>query len=199
LSKNIQTIPQINSRQATSLPLDDRIKLLKTQEFDDELIDSVKEELDRLLKADQSQMLTMDTKKQLFLALRNLFNRKTFFEKVEDCLDQNWGGRLRAASLTKRVLRDYQKYIPQFGAPVYRLYEQLIKEVDAYCMGLMGLFKPDHLLDDIEKYVHDAKEFKNHLPDRLLKPEIPVESIQRCDKHLKRINELVEQLTADYV
>jgi hypothetical protein len=204
LYKNDKAVPQIKELQDLSHHTDDpeKINRFRTQQVGDKVIDGVRKELEQLPWANQSQRLPPKARKKLFLALRNLFVRKSFREKVEECLDQNWGSRLRIACLTKEVLRDYQTYMSRFEASVYRLYEQLLVEVDEYCLGLMGFFKlsePYHTLDDLETYIHSAEEFKNHLPNRLLKPDIPPENIARSDKHLERIHELVEKLTAEYV
>jgi hypothetical protein len=204
LSKNNETVAQIKELRELSHPTDDpeRISRFRTQQVGDRVIDGVRKELEQLPWANQSRRLPPKARKKLFLALRNLFIRKTFREKVEECLDQNWGSRLRMACLTKEVLQDYQTYMSRFEASAYRFYEQLLVEVDEYCLALMGFFRlsePYHTLDDFETYIHSAEEFKNHLPNRLLKADIPPENIARSDRHLERIHELVEKLTAAYV
>lgn len=201
LSKNNEAVAHITKLREFSPPTDDpeRISRFRNQPVGDKVIDGVKKELEQLPWANQSQRLSPKSRKKLFLALRKLFIRKTFREKVEECLDQNWGSRLRIACLTKEVLRDYQTYISRFEASEYRFYEQLLVEVDEYCLALMAFFRlnePYHTLDDFETHMHSAEEFKKHLPNRRMKAEIPPENIARSDRHLERIHELVEKLTA---
>jgi hypothetical protein len=201
LSKNIGEVAHIKGTRVASPPTNDSgmIGPLGTQQFNDEIIDRVKEALDKLHRTYKSQVLPINGMHEFFLTLSMLFVRKTFQEKIRDCEDHNWRGRLRAACLTKKVLWAYMTNVLQFGPPVYRLYQQLLREVDGYTMGLMGLFKlseSHHKLDDIERYIFDAEEFNNYLPDQFLRTKIPQKSMIRCDNHLERIEALVKQLTA---
>ncbi len=204
LSKNDEAVPQIKELRELSHPADDpeRISRFSTQQAGDKVIDGVRKELEQLPWANQSRRLPTKAKRKLFFELRNLFLRKTFLQKVINCPDQNWGSRLRIACLTKELLWDYQTSMKQFEAEVYPLYEHLLVEVGEYCSSLMGLFslsEPYHTLDDLERYIHNTEEYKNHLPNRLLRPNIPLENMARCDECLERIQELIEKLTAEYV
>ncbi len=204
LSKNDEAVPQIKELRGLSRPAVDRERIsgFRIQQVDDKVIDGVRKELEQLPWANQSRRLPTKAKRKLFFELRNLFLRKTFLQKVINCPDQNWGSRLRIACLTKELLWNYQASMKQCEAAVYPLYEHLLVEVDEYCSSLMGLFslsEPYHTLDDLERYIHDTEEYKNHLPNRLLRPNIPLENMARCDKCLERIHELVEKLTAEYV
>jgi hypothetical protein len=200
LSKNIGKGAKIEGTQIASPSTNDSemIGPLGSQQYNDLKIDTVRTALEKLHRTYKSQVLPINAMHELFLTLSMLFMRKTFVERVRECMDKNWRGRLRAACLTKQVLWAYMTNVLQFGAPVSNLYQQLLQEVDGYTMGLMGLFKlseSHHTLDDIEKYIYSDEEFRNYLPDQFLRTKIPQKTVIRCDNHLDRIEALVKQLT----
>jgi|GEM_PF-4166228 len=197
------TLP-IKELREHSHPADDpeRNGRFGTQQVGDKIIDGVRKELEQLPWTNQSRRLPTKTKRKLYFELRNLFLRKTFLQKVINCPDQNWGSRLRIACLTKEVLWDYQTSMKQFETVVYPHYEHLLAEVGEYCSSLMGLFslsEPYHTLEDLEKSIHNTEEYNNHLPNRLLRPNIPLDNMARCDECIEKIQKLVEKLTAEYV
>ena len=69
----------------------------------------------------------------IYLGFPQLFERKTFDERLEDCADQMWLKRHQAVRDTTRALADHREAVRGAAEPwQVWLYEKLIRQVDAY-------------------------------------------------------------------
>jgi hypothetical protein len=80
----------------------------------------------------------------VFPGLADLFDRKTFREPVDECVDRAWFARYAGATETHDMLRKHQELVQaECGVAVADLYRQLLGELDAYGMNMRSLlFNP---------------------------------------------------------
>jgi hypothetical protein len=88
----------------------------------------------------------------VFPALSQLFDRKTFTEPVTECMDQSWSQRYEGAITTRNALATKADLVrSECGQFVADLYRELLAQVDSYAMDLRALlFEPKvfNLTDD---------------------------------------------------
>jgi hypothetical protein len=80
----------------------------------------------------------------IFPRLPSLFQRKTFNEPVDECMDQSWFQRYDGAVATREALRAQADLVAaECGGSGAEMYRALLAEVDGYAMDLRALlFKP---------------------------------------------------------
>ncbi len=170
-------------------------------EFSDAKVNNVVMELQR--KHQHSGKEELDGP-ELIAELDLLFNRKTFrFEALRGCPEQRWADRLDSAYQTLKVLLAYMRNVRDtLPDDQYRIYQELIREVDVYCMQ-MGtlLFEPAVDYNAIEPYI-GTRTFRDHLPeakrfpfrDSNLLPIIEDEINDSIEPHRLRAVQLIDQL-----
>jgi hypothetical protein len=88
----------------------------------------------------------------VFPQLRSLFERKTFHEPVDECIDQSWFQRYDGAVATRETLRAQADLVTaECSEAVTGMFRELLAQVDGYAMDLRALlFKPEtfDLTDD---------------------------------------------------
>lgn len=85
-------------------------------------------------------------------SLDELFDRKTYTEPLDECENQRWRDRYDGARETLSQLRQWRDKVRRGVAPhVSDYYEELVKEVDGYCMALGA-----HLLEERRFLKHEA-------------------------------------------
>ena len=132
-----------------------------------------------------------------------LFDRNTFrFEELRNCPEQRWSDRLSSAYQTLRLLECYARNIREMVPDKYALYQQLLKEIDGYCMQ-MGtlLFQPSVNYNEIENHIGKST-FKDHLTEPIRFPEgqskkpiIPDDINDPVEKHRLQAVLLINQIT----
>lgn len=139
---------------------------------------------------------------ELVAELDLLFNRKTFrFEELRGCPEQRWADRLDSAYQTLKVLRAYMRNIRDSLPDKYRTYQELIREVDVYCMQMGALlFEPAVDYNAVEQYI-GTREFREHLPEAKRFPvrpnKLPIiedEINDSIEPHRLRAVQLMDQL-----
>jgi predicted nucleotide-binding protein with TIR-like domain len=135
---------------------------LRNRRFSDDTVNNVIRKLEKRHRAQGSDLLPP---RELLESLNVLFNRKTFrHESLLQCTLQNWTARLHAAYQTLEVLRAYQDTVLDIGSrDQSRLYQQLLKVVDRYCM-IMATYLFEEPVDEskVKKYI-GTPEFNSHL------------------------------------
>ncbi len=109
---------------------------------------------------------------------RELFQRKTFEEPLDECLNQNWSLRYVGASDTLAILRFQRERIERCAsATLLDRLDEIMKQLDAYVMSMEALLntppvtrRPDGKLD---------------LPSAIVTPS---------EEHRTRINDLVNEM-----
>jgi len=77
------------------------------------------------------------TLQELIPNLGDLFKRKTYNEPLAECKDQHWRARYDGARETLIELKRSKDKVREYSAPhVADYYEELIQEVDGYCMDM---------------------------------------------------------------
>lgn len=131
----------------------------------------------------------------LLPTLSKLFDRNSFAEEIEDCIEEDWTSRLRAVCLTEKVLNAYSQDISELGnSEVNALYNDLIKELRAFSHNLTGLYKRNFTLSTAKEHLDNVEAFKQFLPERLSRQKISVTIKSRCSENMKKISELWEKL-----
>ena len=139
---------------------------------------------------------------ELIPELDLLFNRKTFrFEEIRGCPEQRWADRLDSAYQVLKVLRAYMRSIRDNVPDAYRIYQELIKQVDVYCMQMGALlFEPAVDYNAVEQYI-GARAFRDHLPGAKQFPvrpnKLPIiedEINDSIEPHRLRAVQLMDQL-----
>lgn len=112
--------------------------------------------------------------------LDELFQRKTYTEPLDECENQQWRDRCEGARETLYQLRQWKEKVSRGVAPhVLDYYEELVKEVDGYCMALGA-----HLLE--ERRFPKRKTGKLAIESAILRPcEDRRRNILRVLNHLK--------------
>lgn len=114
-------------------------------------------------KIDQANPLTPAL---LVREINELFNRSTFrFERLSECLTQEWAARFHAAMQTMEVLRHYSSLMSDAASKEQAsIYQQLMDDVNGYCLAMAAyLFEETVLVSEIRPYV-GSPDFSNHLP-----------------------------------
>jgi hypothetical protein len=140
--------------------------------------------LQRKLAAIGSQPVT-----SIFPQLPTLFERKTFVEPVDECMDQSWFQRYDGAVSTREALRAQANLVnAECGETVAEMFRELLAEVDGYATNMRALlFKPERfdLNDDGRRAVpigiHTALERRRtaihglaaQLTDQRQQPVVP--------------------------
>ncbi|MEJ7811366.1 MAG: toll/interleukin-1 receptor domain-containing protein [Gemmatimonadaceae bacterium] len=159
----------------------------------------------RLRQLHEQQGVEFLAARELFPELDQLFNRKTFrFEALRRCPEQRWGDRLDSAYQTLHVLQGYMRNVRATAADKYRIYRDLVAEVDKYCMQMGALlFDPSVDYNRIEAHIGKTT-FKAHLPQEIRfaagpdkQPEIPDAINDEIDPHRSRAVALMDQLLGD--
>jgi len=105
------------------------------------------DDLQRKLDAIGSQPVT-----SVFPKLPTLFERKTFVEPVDECMDQSWFQRYDGAVATREALRaQADLVVAECGETAAEMFRELLAQVDGYAMDMRALlFKPEtfDLTDD---------------------------------------------------
>jgi hypothetical protein len=98
------------------------------------------EDLQRRLDAIGVQPVT-----SVFAQLPTLFERKTFHEPVDECMDQSWFQRYDGAIATREALRaQADLVIAECGETAAAMFRDLLALVDGYAMDMRALlFKPE--------------------------------------------------------
>jgi hypothetical protein len=172
---------------------------LGDQEFSDRKVNDVVARLRDLHHRRRSEFLDG---RELLSELDLLFNRKTFrFETLRECSEQRWRDRLDSAYQTLRVLQAYMRNVRAAAPDKYRVYVDLVDEVEGYVMQ-MGqlLFKPP--VDANELGPHVGKEtFKDHVPPAIRfrpardkKPVIADQINDAIESHRVRAIQLMDEL-----
>jgi hypothetical protein len=126
----------------------------------------------------QLQALSPRSLQELIPTLRQLFERKTFNESLQQCTDQRWVDRYSGARQTfKELLRHKQLVQAHARASEAALYDALTSEVDKYAMDMRA-----HLVTERQF------EFK------LGKLDMPSDIADNCERRRSRVNELVQAL-----
>ena len=117
--------------------------------------------------------------KAVLPSLDKLFQRKTFTEPLDECENQKWRDRYDGAQETLNQLRRWRKKVRRCVAPhVSDYYEELVKEVDGYCMALGA-----HLLKE--------KQFLTREPGKL---EIESAILRPCEERRRNIFRVLNHL-----
>ncbi len=105
------------------------------------------DDLQRRLAAIGSQPVT-----SVFPKLPTLFERKTFHEPVDECMDQSWFQRYDGAIAARESLRvQADLVVAECGETAAEMFRELLAQVDGYAMDMRALlFKPEtfDLTDD---------------------------------------------------
>jgi TIR domain len=98
------------------------------------------DDLQRRLAAIGSQPVT-----SVFPQLPTLFERKTFHEPVDECMDQSWFQRYDGAIATRETLRaQADLVVAECGETAAEMFRELLAQVDGYAMDMRALlFKPE--------------------------------------------------------
>jgi TIR domain len=81
----------------------------------------------------------------VFPQLSTLFDRKTFHEPVDECMDQSWFQRYDGAIATREALRaQADLVVAECGETAAEMFRELLAQVDGYAMDMRALlFKPE--------------------------------------------------------
>jgi hypothetical protein len=79
--------------------------------------------------------------RELVPELGRLFQRKTFYEPIQQCADQAWLARYEGARITRETLRPHFERV-QSACPDHErgMVDMLLAELDAYAMSIQALF-----------------------------------------------------------
>jgi hypothetical protein len=90
------------------------------------------------------QQLQNEPVTSIFPGLADLFERKTFQERAQECSDQLWFQRYDGAVATREALEAQQKLVAsECDVQVAELYRELVAAVDGYAMDIRALlFEP---------------------------------------------------------
>ncbi len=139
----------------------------KKGEFTDKHVNEVLDHLHKL-HADHGEELPAT---ELLSELSLLFERKTFrFEELRGCPEQRWADRLDSAYQTLKLLSGYRRNIRKIIPLKYKIFLDLIKELEKYCMQMGALlFEPPVDYNQIEDHV-GRNTFKANLPKEIRFP-----------------------------
>ncbi|UCF90763.1 MAG: toll/interleukin-1 receptor domain-containing protein [Desulfobacterales bacterium] len=105
-----------------------------------------------------------------------LFQRKTFYEPIDECSAQAWVDRYVGCYETHQLIEEKQRFVRENAWPhVADLYDELIMELDIYAMDIKSLLVPER------KYELDRD-------GRLRMPEGVRET---CERKRRRVHDLV--------
>ena len=90
------------------------------------------------------QRIEKEPVRGIFPGLAGLFDRKTFYEPVDECTDQSWFQRYDGAVATRDALQAQKELVAaECDAQFADLYRDLVVTVDGYAMDIRALlFEP---------------------------------------------------------
>lgn len=133
----------------------------------------------------------------VFSELRDMFDRNTFTEPIEECKDKDWGSRFCALCLTLDFLENYWPAVRDKATPddkeLMGSYDIVTREVRSYSMTLTVFFHPNLIFTDArEQCRENYKNFKARLRRIALpKKRIDRSDMKRCERHRKRVRKEV--------
>jgi hypothetical protein len=123
----------------------------------------------------------------IYPGFTQLFERKTFDERLEDCADQIWLKRYQAVRDTTRALGDHREAVRAAAEPWQAwLYEKVIHQVDAY-----GDEMKQYLLLDRSFEVGDAGRIDFARPRNLAPAPAPRSLSVVCERRCREIRHVV--------
>jgi hypothetical protein len=133
----------------------------------------------------------------VFSELRDMFDRNTFTEPIEECKDKDWGSRFCALCLTLDFLETYWSAVRDQATPADQelmgSYDIVTREVRSYGMTLTVFFHPNLIFTDARDQCRENyKNFKARLRRIALpKKQIDPSDMKRCERHRKRVQKQV--------
>lgn len=132
----------------------------------------------------------------LFSELRTLFNRNTFLEPFEECLDQNWHDRLCGAVQTDYFLLGSWAYVKD-GAQreskphLLQSYETVQRQLRNYCQAMTQLFTKSFTVADVNRHFLENKteQIREALNQarKLKETDLSEEVLDKCEKPRQKI------------